>query len=90
LPCDVIFDYNKSSTILNDDSEFCIDHWKNNGFDNNVGNEGTQDDLQQEGNDNVNMEDNKKKERDRRNKKKSTHSAQKHKKRKLKQKDIVR
>jgi hypothetical protein len=52
-----------------------------------VSNEGTQDNQVQEGNNNVNKEDNKTK----RNKKQKerTHVAQMHKKRKLKQRELV-
>jgi hypothetical protein len=58
VACDVIFDENKRSTRLNDNSEFYLeeDDWKNNIFENYVGNEGTQDDLEKEGNDNVDVE----------------------------------
>jgi hypothetical protein len=50
-------DENKKLTRLNDNAELYIeDQWENNISDYDVGNEGTQDDLEQEGNDNVDVE----------------------------------
>jgi hypothetical protein len=57
VACDVIFLLKQSLARLNDNSEFYIeDRWKNNVFDNDVGSEGTQGDLVQEGNDNVDVQ----------------------------------
>jgi hypothetical protein len=55
----VIFYENKRLTKV-DNSEFYIEvYWKNIAFGNYVGNEGTQDDLVQEGNDNADVENEK-------------------------------
>jgi hypothetical protein len=57
VACDVIFNENKSLTGFNNNSELYVeDHWENNVSDYDVGNVGTQDDLEQEGNDNADVE----------------------------------